>query len=103
MQIFVAGATGVIGCSLLLMLIREGHIVFAMISNESQVEAIKKVGAIPEIAGREASNNKAHKECGWIPFHPSWSDECVKYHKNPLMGILVTFTIKGLDCNEYTF
>lgn len=33
----------------------------------------------------------------------NWSEECVKYHKNPLMGILVTFTIKGLGCNEYTF
>ncbi len=53
MKIFVAGATGVIGRSLLLMLIREGHMVFAMIRNESQVEAIKKVGAIPVIAGRE--------------------------------------------------
>jgi len=27
----------------------------------------------------------------------------LKYYKSPLMGILVTFTIKGLDCNEYTF
>lgn len=53
MKIFVAGATGVIGRSLLLMLIREGHTVFAMIRNESQVEAIKKVGAIPVIAGIE--------------------------------------------------
>nr|EJQ78530.1 hypothetical protein IGC_02914 [Bacillus cereus HuA4-10] len=53
MKIFVAGATGVIGRSLLLMLIRGGHTVFAMIRNESQVEAIKKVGAIPVIAGRE--------------------------------------------------
>ncbi|CAH2465931.1 hypothetical protein IIQ_01456 [Bacillus cereus VD118] len=53
MKIFVAGATGVIGRSLLPMVIREGHTVFAMIRNESQVEAIKKVGAIPVIAGRE--------------------------------------------------
>lgn len=53
MKIFVAGATGVIGRSLLLMLIREGHMVFAMIRNESQVEAIKKAGAIPIIVGRE--------------------------------------------------
>ena len=29
--------------------------------------------------------------------------DTLKYHKNPLMGILVTFTIKGLGCNEYTF
>ncbi|PGM90608.1 NAD-dependent epimerase/dehydratase family protein [Bacillus cereus] len=50
MKIFVAGATGVIGRSLLPMLIKEGHTVFAMIRNESQVEAIKKVGAIPVIA-----------------------------------------------------
>ncbi|MEX0137275.1 NAD(P)-dependent oxidoreductase [Bacillus nitratireducens] len=47
MKIFVAGATGVIGRSLLPMLIKEGYTVFAMIRNESQVEAIKKVGAIP--------------------------------------------------------
>ncbi|MGH0599306.1 NAD-dependent epimerase/dehydratase family protein [Bacillus mycoides] len=50
MKIFVAGATGVIGRSLLPMLIKEGHTVFAMIRNESQVEAIKKVGAIAVIA-----------------------------------------------------
>jgi nucleoside-diphosphate-sugar epimerase len=53
MKIFVAGATGVIGRFLLPMLIRDGHTVFAMIRDESQVEAIKKVGAIPIIAGRE--------------------------------------------------
>ncbi len=34
MKIFEAGVTGVIGRSLLLMLIREGHTVFAMIRNE---------------------------------------------------------------------
>ncbi|PGO30081.1 dTDP-glucose 4,6-dehydratase [Bacillus cereus] len=50
MKIFVAGATGVIGRSLLPMLIKEGYTIFAMIRNESQVEAIKKVGAIPVIA-----------------------------------------------------
>ena len=38
MKIFIAGATGVIGRSLLPMLIKEGHTVFAMIRNESQVE-----------------------------------------------------------------
>ncbi|KAB2441428.1 NAD-dependent epimerase/dehydratase family protein [Bacillus luti] len=50
MKIFIAGATGVIGRSLLPMLIKEGHTVFAMIRNESQVEEMKKVGAIPVIA-----------------------------------------------------
>ncbi|EEL60254.1 DTDP-glucose 4,6-dehydratase [Bacillus cereus Rock4-18] len=50
MKIFVAGATGVIGRTLLLMLIKEGHTVFAMIRNELQVEAMKKIGAIPVIA-----------------------------------------------------
>ncbi|EJS67946.1 MULTISPECIES: NAD-dependent epimerase/dehydratase family protein [Bacillus] len=50
MKIFVAGATGVIGRSLLPMLIKEGHTVYAMIRNESQVEVMKKVGAIPVIA-----------------------------------------------------
>ncbi|HDX9656910.1 TPA: NAD(P)-dependent oxidoreductase [Bacillus toyonensis] len=50
MKIFVAGATGVIGRSLLPMLIKEGHTVFAMIRNELQVEAMKKIGAIPVIA-----------------------------------------------------
>ncbi len=32
------------------MLIKEGHTVFAMIRNELQVEAMKKIGAIPVIA-----------------------------------------------------
>ncbi|PFF75277.1 dTDP-glucose 4,6-dehydratase [Bacillus cereus] len=50
MKIFVAGATGVIGRSLLPLLIKNGHTVFAMIRNTSQVEAMKKVGAIPVIA-----------------------------------------------------
>ncbi|HDR6318440.1 TPA: NAD(P)-dependent oxidoreductase [Bacillus thuringiensis] len=50
MKIFVAGATGVIGRSLLPMLIKEGHTVFAMIRNESQIEEMKKIGAIPVIA-----------------------------------------------------
>ncbi|MED3183924.1 MULTISPECIES: NAD-dependent epimerase/dehydratase family protein [Bacillus cereus group] len=57
MKIFVAGATGVIGRSLLPMLIKNGHIVFAMIRNTSQVEAMKKVGAIPVIA--DVFNRKA--------------------------------------------
>ncbi|HDR4908256.1 TPA: NAD(P)-dependent oxidoreductase [Bacillus cereus] len=50
MKIFVAGATGVIGRSLLPMLIKNGHAVFAMIRNTSQVEVMKRVGAIPVIA-----------------------------------------------------
>ena len=50
MKIFVAGATGVIGRSLLPLLIKNGHTVFAMIRTTSQVEAMKKVGAIPVIA-----------------------------------------------------
>ncbi|PER45889.1 dTDP-glucose 4,6-dehydratase [Bacillus thuringiensis] len=50
MKIFVAGATGVIGRSLLPMLIKNGHTVFAMIRNTSQVEAMKRLGAIPVIA-----------------------------------------------------
>ncbi|MHA4117228.1 NAD-dependent epimerase/dehydratase family protein [Bacillus cereus] len=50
MKIFVAGATGVIGRSLLPMLIKNGYTVFAMIRNTSQVEAMKKIGAIPIIA-----------------------------------------------------
>ncbi|QFY00160.1 NAD-dependent epimerase/dehydratase family protein [Bacillus cereus] len=50
MKIFVAGATGVIGRSLLPMLIKNGHTVFAMIRNTSQVAAMKRGGAIPVIA-----------------------------------------------------
>ncbi|PEY60939.1 dTDP-glucose 4,6-dehydratase [Bacillus cereus] len=50
MKIFVVGATGVIGRSLLPLLIKNGHTVFAMIRTTSQVEAMKKVGAIPVIA-----------------------------------------------------
>lgn len=57
MKIFVAGATGVIGRSLLPMLIKNGHTVFAMIRNTSQVEAMKKIGAIPIIA--DVFNRKA--------------------------------------------
>ncbi|MGE7935554.1 NAD-dependent epimerase/dehydratase family protein [Bacillus paramycoides] len=50
MEIFVAGATGVIGRSLIPMLIKNGHTVYAMIRNESQIELMKKVGALPVIA-----------------------------------------------------
>ncbi|MGE6540651.1 NAD-dependent epimerase/dehydratase family protein [Bacillus luti] len=57
MKIFIAGATGVIGHSLLPMLINEGHKVFAMIRNESQVEEMKKVGATLVIA--DIFNRKA--------------------------------------------
>ncbi|KAA0766461.1 NAD(P)-dependent oxidoreductase [Bacillus sp. SH5-2] len=50
MKIFVAGATGVIGRSLLPLLIKNGHTVFTMIRNESHIGAMKKIGAIPVIA-----------------------------------------------------
>ncbi|KFN01420.1 NAD(P)-dependent oxidoreductase [Bacillus clarus] len=50
MKIFVAGATGVIGRSLIPMLLKEGHTVYAMIRNGSQVETLKKIGVLPLIA-----------------------------------------------------
>ncbi|ABY43616.1 hypothetical protein [Bacillus mycoides] len=90
MEIFVAGATA---RSLIPMLIKEDHTVYAMIRNESQVEAMKKVDALPLLAGREVLQRIRHVK----------RMDTLKYHKNPLMGILVTFTIKGLGCNEYTF
>lgn len=61
MQIFVAG---VIARSLIP--IKEGHTVYAMIRNESQVEAMKKVDALPVLAERGASKNKARKENGYF-------------------------------------
>lgn len=63
MEIFVAGATA---RSLIPMLIKEGHTVYAMIRNESQVEAMKKVDALPVLAERGASKNKARKENGYF-------------------------------------
>ena len=50
MKIFLAGATGVIGRSLIPLLVQEGHKVFGMIRDESQARAIIKMGAKPVIA-----------------------------------------------------
>ncbi|MFD0768913.1 NAD-dependent epimerase/dehydratase family protein [Bacillus sp. CGMCC 1.60114] len=50
MKIFLAGATGVIGRSLIPMLVKEGHEVFGMIRNDSHASAIIKMGAKPVMA-----------------------------------------------------
>ncbi|ENQ3079312.1 NAD(P)-dependent oxidoreductase [Bacillus cereus] len=50
MKIFLAGATGVIGRSLIPLLVQEGHEVFGMIRDESQASTITKMGAKPVVA-----------------------------------------------------
>lgn len=50
MKILVAGATGVIGRSLLPILVREGHEVFGMTRNEASKNAISGMGASPLVA-----------------------------------------------------
>ncbi|MFS0836507.1 NAD-dependent epimerase/dehydratase family protein [Paenibacillus sp. 1P03SA] len=47
MKIFVAGATGVIGRSLLPLLIKEGHTVYAMVRGKAGKEAVLAQGAVP--------------------------------------------------------
>lgn len=54
---------------------------------------MKKVDALTLLAGREVLQRIRHVK----------RMDTLKYHKNPLMGILVKSTIKGLGCNEYTF
>ncbi|WP_020060608.1 NAD-dependent epimerase/dehydratase family protein [Bacillus sp. 123MFChir2] len=50
MNIFLAGATGVIGRSLIPLLVQEGHDVFGMIRDESKASTITKLGAKPVVA-----------------------------------------------------
>jgi len=50
MKIFVAGATGVIGRSLIPLLVNEGHDVYGMIRKESDADIIIKMGAEPIVA-----------------------------------------------------
>ncbi|MDC2865852.1 NAD-dependent epimerase/dehydratase family protein [Bacillus sp. BP-3] len=50
MKIFLAGATGVIGRSLIPLLVQEGHEVFGMIRDESHASTITKMGAKPVVA-----------------------------------------------------
>lgn len=66
---------------------------FGMFSEGHTVYAMKKVDALPVLAGREVLQRIRHVK----------RMDTLKYYKNPLMGILVIFTIKGLGCNEYTF
>ncbi|MDF2962429.1 MAG: hypothetical protein K0S39_4164 [Paenibacillus sp.] len=47
MKIFVAGATGVIGRSLLPKLVQQGHEVFGMTHNEVSKNAVQGMGAVP--------------------------------------------------------
>ncbi|WP_035432715.1 NAD-dependent epimerase/dehydratase family protein [Bacillus sp. UNC322MFChir4.1] len=49
MKIFLAGATGVIGRSLIRLLVQENHEVFGMIRDESQASIITKMGAKPVV------------------------------------------------------
>lgn len=50
MKIFVAGATGVIGRSLLPLLVQAGHEVVGMTHHESSRELIQRLGATPVVA-----------------------------------------------------
>ncbi|ENQ3108018.1 NAD(P)-dependent oxidoreductase [Bacillus cereus] len=50
MKIFLAGATGVVGRSLIRLLVQENHEVFGMIRDESQASIITKMGAKPVVA-----------------------------------------------------
>ncbi|MGG2015685.1 NAD-dependent epimerase/dehydratase family protein [Bacillus sp. S10(2024)] len=50
MKIFLAGATGVIGRSLIPLLVQEGYEVFGMIRDESHASTITKMGAKPVVA-----------------------------------------------------
>lgn len=50
MKIFLAGATVVIGRSLIPLLVQEGHEVFGMIRDESHASTITKMGAKPVVA-----------------------------------------------------
>lgn len=50
LNIFLAGATGVIGRSLIPLLVQEGHDVFGMIRDESKASTITKLGAKPMVA-----------------------------------------------------
>lgn len=50
MKIFLAGSTGVIGRSLIPMLVQKGHEVFGMIRSESNVEMIQEMGGKPVVA-----------------------------------------------------
>ena len=64
MKIFVAGATGVIGRSLLPILIKEGHEVFGMTHNEASKCIIQGMGAAPVVTNvfdRDAIIAALHK------------------------------------------
>ncbi|WP_440603100.1 NAD-dependent epimerase/dehydratase family protein [Bacillus sp. GB_SG_008] len=50
MKVFLAGATGVIGRSLIPLLVKEGHEVFGMIRDDSYASAMTKMGAKPVVA-----------------------------------------------------
>ncbi|OAB32569.1 dTDP-glucose 4,6-dehydratase [Paenibacillus macquariensis subsp. defensor] len=50
MKIFVAGASGVLGRSLIPILIKDGHEVFGMTHHESNRSVINQLGAIPIVA-----------------------------------------------------
>ncbi|WP_433775414.1 NAD-dependent epimerase/dehydratase family protein [Bacillus wiedmannii] len=50
MKIFLAGSTGVIGRSLIPMLVQQGHEVFGMIRSESDAEILQKLGAKSVVA-----------------------------------------------------
>lgn len=50
MRVFLAGATGVIGRSLIPLLVKEGHEVFGMIRDDPYGSAVTKMGAKPVVA-----------------------------------------------------
>ncbi|MCP3772178.1 NAD(P)-dependent oxidoreductase [Paenibacillus sp. MZ04-78.2] len=60
MKILVAGATGVIGRSLLPILVREGHEVIGMTRNEASKSLISKLGASPLVADALERESMTH-------------------------------------------
>lgn len=89
MNIFFAGATGVIGRQLLPRLIEAGHTVTAITRSPDRVAKLRAAGALPAIIGRlaagrwgyyfmteqrGASNARAKQQFDWRPQYASWRD-----------------------------
>ncbi|MFD3449677.1 NAD-dependent epimerase/dehydratase family protein [Microbacteriaceae bacterium 4G12] len=72
MKIFLAGATGVIGRSLIPLLMQEGHEVFGMIRSESHAKTMTKMGVKPMVAdvfNRDAVFNALEKSQPDVVIH----------------------------------
>ncbi|PPA91381.1 NAD-dependent epimerase/dehydratase family protein [Brevibacillus laterosporus] len=72
MKIFVAGAVGVIGRSLIPLLVQDGHEVFGMTHHTSHTNKIVELGAKPFVAdafNREAIFTVLHRTCPDVVIH----------------------------------